>query len=262
MEVDYSRLDAKTEQLRQKEQIVRRRSNGVVDNFYEKLDLSWIYHDNALEGVVLSYSELKAAIDTKIISDVSLIPTYEEIKAHKAAIDWVRENAKKKKLNITVELLRHLHEMVTPDDGSDEEEGKERPLRKENPLHRLYYHEISQPDKIPALLKKLVEWLASDEFAADHPVKRACEAHCRLLAIYPWLKNSGKVARLLMNLLLLHDGYLPVVIHSIERQRYYESLRNEAAGAVPLIVESLLNSADTALRFYQEVEAQRSKFAS
>ena len=260
MEVDYSRLDAKTEQLRQKEHALRRRSNAIVQNFYEKLDLSWIYHDNALEGVVLSYSELRAAIDTKIISDVSLIPTYEEIKAHKSAIDWVREHAKKKKLGITVELLRKLHEMVTPAEGPDDD--RTHALRKENPLHRLYYHEIAQPDKIPVLLKKLADWLASDEFAMEHPVKRACEAHCRLLAIYPWLKNSGKVARLLMNLLLLHDGYLPVVIHSIERQRYYESLRNEHAGCAPLVMESLLNSADTALRFYQEVDLQRSKAAS
>ena len=27
-----------------------------------RLEISWIYHDSALEGVVLSYSEIKAAI--------------------------------------------------------------------------------------------------------------------------------------------------------------------------------------------------------
>ena len=48
----------------------------------------------ALEGVVLSYHELKAAIDKRIISDVSLIPMYEEIKNHKAAIEWVRDQAR------------------------------------------------------------------------------------------------------------------------------------------------------------------------
>ena len=80
-------IDNKIETLRE----MRMRANAsIVADFDEKLDVSWIYHDNALEGVVLSYHELKAAIDKKIISDVSLIPMYEEIKNHKAAIELVR----------------------------------------------------------------------------------------------------------------------------------------------------------------------------
>ena len=80
-------IDNKIETLRE----MRVRANAsIVADFDEKLDVSWIYHDNALEGVVLSYHELKAAIDKKIISDVSLIPMYEEIKNHKAAIELVR----------------------------------------------------------------------------------------------------------------------------------------------------------------------------
>ena len=65
------------------------------------------------------------------------------------------------------------------------------------------------------------------------------------MAIFPWPKNSGKVARLLMNLMLLRDGFPPVVIHSIERQRYYEVLRSESAGLVPLVLESLENGVET-----------------
>src|SRR5436190_1229152 len=98
----------------------RRTAQSVVHDFDEKLDISWIYHDHALEGVVLSYSELKAAIDKKIISDVSLIPMYEEIKNHKAAIEDVREQAKqpskKRKGSITVDSIKALHGVLTPDE--------------------------------------------------------------------------------------------------------------------------------------------------
>ena len=59
----------------------------LIDQFNERLDFSWIYHDNALEGIVLSYHELKAAIDKNIISDASLIPAYADIANYKAAID-------------------------------------------------------------------------------------------------------------------------------------------------------------------------------
>ncbi len=58
-------IDNKIETLRE----MRVRANAsIVADFDEKFDVSWIYHDNALEGVVLSYHELKAAIDKKIIS--------------------------------------------------------------------------------------------------------------------------------------------------------------------------------------------------
>ena len=63
----------------------------MTKDFQERLDVSWIFHDHALEGVVLSYSELKAAVDQRIISDVTLIPMYEEVEDHKQAVDFVRE---------------------------------------------------------------------------------------------------------------------------------------------------------------------------
>src|SRR5581483_10705316 len=98
MEPKFFEIDAKMEELRQLQLRYTNSSSWIADNFNEKLDVSWIYHDQALEGVVLSYSELKGAIDKKIISDVTLIPQYEEIKNHQIAIEWIREHAKKRKL--------------------------------------------------------------------------------------------------------------------------------------------------------------------
>jgi len=263
METKFFSLDSKVEALRE---LRMRAPQAVLQEFDEKFDQSWIYHDNALEGVVLSYHELKAAIDKKIISDVSLIPMYEEIKNHKFAIEEVRRTArawavarhekkgKRPKNEITLDTLKHLHSLLTP-----EEKAKGNPYRKDNPLHRLYFHEIAQPDKITMRMKKLVEWLDEEETQHLHPVERAARAHYRFMSIYPWPKNSGKVARLLMNLMLLKDGFPPVVIHSIERQRYYDVLRSEAAGLVPLVFESLENGVETSTRFFAELEEAKSK---
>ena len=253
MEKKLNDLDSRVEVL---VEYRRRTAHSIVADFDEKLDISWIYHDNALEGVVLSYHELKAAIDKRIISDVSLIPMYEEIKNHKATIEWIRgvakQSPKKKKGSITVETLKQIHGMLTPD-----EKAKGSPYRKDNPLHRLYFHEIATPDKIALRMKKLVEWLDEDETSDLHPVDRAARAHFRFMSIYPWSKNSGRVARVLTNLLLMRDGYPPVVIHSIERQRYYDTLRTETSGLIPLTLESLANGVETEIRFFQELREAR-----
>ena len=47
------------------------------------------------------------------------------------------------------------------------------------------------------------------------------------------------------------------IIHSIERQRYYDVLRAESAGIVPLILESLENGMEMVQRFFQELEEAR-----
>jgi Fic family protein len=255
-------MDAKFFEIDTKMEALRNRTTAfpvkIQNDYRDRLDVSWLFHDNALEGVVLSYSELKAAIDQRIISDVTLIPTYEEVRNHKAAVDFVREaSVAKKPPAVDLELIRKLYAILTP-----EEAAKGYPFRKENPLHRLYYHEIAPPEKITARMRKLEEWMQSDEFTELHPITRATKAHFRLLNTYPWTKNSGKVARLLMNFILIRHGYLPAVIHAIERQRYYEVLRFENDGLLNLIVESLENSIETTSKFLDELNGLRVKRAS
>ena len=255
MDAKFFELDAKMDGLRTKQINF---PQNILKDYRDRLDVSWIFHDNALEGVVLSYSELKAAIDQRIISDVTLIPMYEEVRNQKLAVDFVREaNTAKKPMPIDLELVRKLYAMLTPEAAA-----KGYPYRRENPLHRLYYHEIAAPEKISYKMRKLGEWLESDEFQELHPITRATKAHFRLLAIYPWTKNSGKVARLLMNYILLRHGYLPAVIHSIERQRYYEVLRFENDGLLNLVIESLENSIETTAKFLDELNGLRVRRAS
>jgi Fic family protein len=255
MDAKFFELDAKMEAVRTK---LATFPPNIIKNYQDRLDVSWIFHDNALEGVVLSYSELKAAIDQRIISDVTLIPMYEEVRNHKVAVDFVRDaNNAKKPIAIDLELVRKLYAILTPEAAA-----KGYPYRRENPLHRLYYHEISPPEKISYKMRKLGEWLESEEFRELHPITRATRAHYKVLATYPWTKNSGKVARLLMNFMLIRHGYLPAVIHSIERQRYYEVLRYENEGLLNLVIESLENSIETTGKFMDELNGLRLRRAS
>jgi Fic family protein len=255
MEAKFFELDAKMDAARAKMGSFPER---VTKDYQGKLDVSWIFHDHALEGVVLSYSELKAAIDQRIISDVSLIPMYEEVKNHKLAVDFIREAVKSKKPPIVdLELVRKIYGILTP-----EAVAKGCPYRKENPLHRLYYHEIAPPEKIAYKMRKLQEWLESPEYRHLHPILAASRLQFRLLGAYPWTKNTGKVARLLTNYILISNGYLPAIVHSIERQRYYEALRHENDGLTHLILESLQNSIETTAKFYDELSGLRVRRAS
>jgi hypothetical protein len=65
--------------------------------------------------------------------------------------------------------------------------------------------------------------------------------HYDLLRVFPFGVDSGKVVRLLMNLILLRSGYPPSIIHSTERQRYYEALKSSLPTISSMMNEAILN---------------------
>src|SRR5690349_19849948 len=113
-------MDSKLFELDGKMDALRSRMAGfpprITKDYQDRLDFSWVFHDHALEGVVLSYSELKAAVDQRIISDVTLIPMYEEVRNHKAAVDLIREASQlKKRPAVNLDLIKKLYGIVTPE---------------------------------------------------------------------------------------------------------------------------------------------------
>ncbi len=219
--------------------------------FEEKHLMSWIYHDSALEGVVYTMEELRAGVGEGIVSDAALLPTYDEIRYHKAAIEVVRELAQKKRVPVNLDAIKKIFATLAP----DEIEGKGQPkYRKDMPLHRLYFHDIATPDKIPVKLKQLVDWMNDPETKRSvHPVRLAAKAHYQLLQAYPFSKHNGKMGRLLMNLILLRHDYPPVIIHATERQRYYDALKGTDNHLAVLVNEAMVASIESQIRYYEDL---------
>jgi len=228
----------------------------AIDEYKKVLDFSWIYHDSALEGVVYNMDELKAALDAVINEDdTSLIPVFDEIRQNLAAIDLVRELAEKKRLTISLEVIKKIYGTLAP----EEIEGRGPPkYRKDMPLHRMYFHDIAPPEKISYKMRQLVQWMnAAETKRSTHTLRLAAKAHYQLLHIYPFPKMSGKVARLLMNLILLRGGYPPAVLHATERQRYYDALKTSDNATAKMVTEALVASMNSAIRYFEQEDAAR-----
>ena len=92
-----------------------------------------------------------------------------------------------------------------------------------------------------------------DDYAAVHPHQHP------YLHAYPYTDASGKVARLLANLYLIRGGFLPCVIHSIDRQRYYDSFRMPEAVLRDLMLEAMDNSLTHAEKHFAEAPPSRAR---
>jgi Fic family protein len=218
-------------------------------DFKEKFDMSWIYHDCGLEGLVLSYHEIKAAVDRKVVSDSHLIPTYTVIKNLKAGVDYIRDQAARKNSKVSVQMIRDIHGILVR--GFEKYEPGL--YRKDIPIHRNYFHEISPPHKVVARIEKAIELTATSEFRAWHPIKQAAAFHHEFMGAFPFTDHSGQVGRLLMNYFLLKGDYLPAIIHAVDRQRYYESLRGTNSLTLrEHLVDALENALESAIAYHQD----------
>ncbi|MGM0596269.1 MAG: Fic family protein [Myxococcota bacterium] len=188
----------------------------ILDNF---VDITWCYHEFAIEGVVLNHLEIKSALDDRIISNSDLIPNYFDVQAFYKGIQKVRKAGNKKRLTLTNNTIKQLHNIITVSDSN-----KDLVYRKEIPLHRQYAHDFSQPEKIPYKMRKLGDWLQSSTFRKMPALMMAASIHNKLMSIFPWPNNSGSLARLVMNMILIYKNYPPAMIPAVERQQYYDNI--------------------------------------
>jgi hypothetical protein len=232
--------------------------------YQESLDMSWIYHDSALEGSVYTPVELRSAVDLgspaapasptpgalagspmnagvglQPGADSSIQPICEEIRRHREALEFIRDFATKKRLPITIDVVKKIYLILHPEEGDI----KTVKYRKDIPQHRLYFHEYAPPDKIPYKVRQILDWTNDPETRRTRSAVRiAARAHYDLLRVFPFATDSGKVARLFMNLLLLRNGFPPAIVHSTERQRYYEALKGASAVMTQIVQESIENN--------------------
>src|SRR5438105_12623725 len=216
--------------------------------FLEKYELSWIYHESALEGMVLTHSELRQALEPNPgMVDSSMVHAYTEVRNQRNVIDFIKQEGKSSKpVKYNLTLVKKLYEILY----SGLPNRMPVTFRRDMPLHRTYFHDIVQPVQIQPGLEQLFDFMASEEFRKLHPIKQATHSHHRFMEIFPFSDLSGKVGRMMMNLILTRAGFMPVIIHSIDRQKYYEGLRLPATQFGNVVMDAMDNSLDNACKFF------------
>ncbi len=245
-----ARLSALDEVIHTWRRQVKDVTPSLRQKFREHLLISLIYHDAALEGEVLTYNEIKAALAPALDEDSSPIPQVAgqaPIRHYYDACMRMESLRGMDRRGIDFDTLREIYAILAP-----EEKERGFPYRQENPLHRLYYHDITQPEHIEAQSNAFAEWLDNARSWQQHPIEYVAEFHFRLMAIFPWTKQTGRCARIASNLLLRQAAFPLSVLHSIDRQAYYEALRTSPSSLALLYIEANETAALSELRVYEE----------
>ncbi len=252
MSLPYFQIDIDNERLK----TYRKRNPAVWKEFLEKLDLSWIYHDHGLEGVAVQYHEIVDALSGRTDVDNNTLQLYKEINNYHQAIKFIRKSLEEKKSQkITRSLIQQCYQILVRDlRGYDENSG----LRKEDGRYGAYYHKSCPHTEVERNLRKALQRLNNSREEEFHPIVVANRFHYDFMKIMPYGQMSGKLARLLANMILMKYNYPPSIIHMVERARYYEALAQEnERQLLTITLEALTNIVEKALQYFNQVFEER-----
>ena len=175
------------------------------------------YTSNALEGNSLTESETKVVIEDGLTIEGKPLRDHYEAVGHAKAYDYVYQMTEKD--GLTEEDVLNLHRLFYQQIDA-EKAGHYRNVKVYISGSR---YAVSAVSKIPTEMQKLVKWYNDNEKKL-HPIELAATLHQRFVFIHPFVDGNGRVARLLMNLALLRNGFTIAIIPAILRHEYIYSL--------------------------------------
>jgi Fic family protein len=220
----------------------------IKPEFQSRLDkkfrLEFNYNSNNIEGNTLTYTETELLLIFDETKGNHTLREYEEMKAHDVALqlvnEWAHDNQRPltemniKNLNHVILVKPFWKDAVTPDGQKTRRLIKIGDYKEYPNSVKLSNGEIFEYASVadtPILMGELVQWYREQESKGElHPVALAAILHYKLVRIHPFDDGNGRISRLLMNYVLLKNGFPPLVIKSTDKRNYLSALNRADAG--------------------------------
>lgn len=216
-------------------------SIDAADKLWQKLRLEWNFNSNHIEGNTLTYGETKLLLMFDKTTGDHLLREYEEMKAHDLAVHLVKEWAADTERELTEADIRELNKVIlvkpfwkealTRDGDNtrrliDVGTYKKHPNSVRTATGEIFHY--ASPEETPQLMTDLMKWYRDNQDV--HPAILAAEMHYRFIRIHPFDDGNGRIARLLVNYILMRNNYPPTVIKSENKNAYLTALQKADAG--------------------------------
>ena len=248
------RLEARI--LAKKEQLdgLRPLPKTAVRKLDEELTIEWIYNSNAIEGSTLTLQETRLILEHGITIGGKSLREHFEVVNHQQAIHFV-ESLVQEDVPLSPFHVRQIHGLVLARiDDDNAGQYRNMPVRIAGSIH-----EPPPAWQIPAVMNDWAKWLAAAEAKQLDTVSLAAIAHHKLVEVHPFIDGNGRTARLIMNIILMRDGYPPAIIATANRQQYYRALSRADNGNPAPIVNFVGRAVERSLTLYVEACTPQTK---
>lgn len=228
----------------------------LVKNLEEWFKIELTYTSNAIEGNTLTRAETALVVEKGITIQGKSLKEHLEATNHVEALDYIKTLVNKKRQDLTEFDILEIHKVIL----QKIEENHAGRYRTQHARLTGSETVLPNPVKVPDLMKAFINWLTGDNL--DHPAKITADAHFKLVSIHPFSDGNGRTSRLLMNLLLMQEGYPPAIIRKEDRLEYVNALEkgqvgNDTNDFYYLIYEAVDRSLDIYLEALQPERESR-----
>ena len=250
--------------LRDKLDAMRPLDPDALGRAMQRLRLEWTYHSNAIEGNSLTYGETRALLLHGVTAQGKPLKDHLDIKGHREALDALERFVRDEE-PLTLAAIREMHRVLLGEPYQDwaQTADGERTRRtitpgefKTQPNHVVTEtgetHYYARPEETPARMHELVDWFRETwpPVGEADAVAVAADLHHRFAAVHPFDDGNGRMARLLMNVVLMRAGYPPAVIRQENRSAYYGALAAADGGELGPFVRFVADELAATLELY------------
>lgn len=207
----------------------------------KKFRLEFSYNSNHIEGNTLTYGETELLILYDDTKGTHTLREFEEMKSHDIAFlkinDWAKEDRELteidiKELNKIILVRDFWKDAITQDNQHTRRKisvGSYKQYPNSVRLENGEMFEYASVTDTPIKMKELMDWykIEGKDF---HPAILAALFHYKFVTIHPFDDGNGRVARLLLNYILLKNNYPPIVIKSTDKRNYLSALHQADLG--------------------------------
>lgn len=261
LKVDTALL-AKVDDLKNQVDALKPLPKDVEGKIWQKFRLDWNYHSNAIEGNSLTFGETLVFLREGLTAKGKPLKDHLDMKGHNEVIEYLFDLIKNKDYELSEHDIRNLHTMllVEPYESKAQTadglpttktitlgEYKKLPNHVKTPTGDIHYY--ASPEETPARMTDLIDWYRREKVNL-HPVVLAALLHYEFVNIHPFDDGNGRMSRILMNLILLQNGYPPVVIKQGNRNEYYTALAQADAKNYEPFIELIATNLIHSLEIY------------
>lgn len=207
----------------------------------QKLKVDWTYHSNSLEGSTLTLGETFFFLKEGLTVEGKPFKDFLDARNHAEAIDYLYEIISQKR-EISESVIKEInalllsgvtHTLAQNSQGQLVKKQLNAGEYKKQPNHVLQadgtIHWYIDPLHVKDQMEELVAWVNQNTTQLS-PIYQAAVGHYNLVRIHAFDDGNGRGARIFMNLILIKNGFFPVVIRTEKKRKYLESLSEADKG--------------------------------
>jgi len=186
---------------------LRHPHSAVIKRRSDEFRSSYIYNTNAMEGNPITHNDTAYIINSRMFLESYPAMSNMEVVGSNAAWDFVLTTPP-----LTMETVLRIHKHILFFDVDNAG------LFRKIPVY-VGEKQMADADKVVVETASLFDMTEPDVF------RRAALFHLRFENIHPFVDGNGRTGRMLINLHLMREGFLPVNIKHSDAGRYYRCFR-------------------------------------